>query len=638
MRKLGVMKGAFVGGAIGLALTIAGIVQSAPDGVGLGSGKDGAFTAATAAQEVNAYALLTADVAVAASSLSLVDASAFDVGDVVLVLQTTGADFGSGTANDPAPLELRTLEIGQYDLVRVTSKSGNVLGIAPNLQEAYRAQGAQVVRVPQYTSVDVPAGTGLTARAWDGERGGVLAFLATGAVEVAATGTIDATGKGFRGGNRSNAFCLTGCSSSTAGQAPADDATCTLAAGRGEGFDDRAEAFGATGCGVGARGSGGGGGGSINAGGAGGGNGGPGGRGGRGWNLAAPDTMLGGFPGAAVSGALGEHVTLGGGGGGGQSNDSPAPSAASDTGRGGRGGGVVFFRALSLDATGAIRSNGQRGFDGTSDGAGGGGAGGSVLLRLVDQADCAGVVQANGGNGGNITNHGPGGGGGAGRIRIEARGGQCESEALPGLIGSGNNVGVPGPGAAPSSPVEDAAGVAFGCLTNANCAASAPICDAVVKVCRGCTDGSECPSGTPVCAPTGRCEALPPPDAGPPDSGAGDSGVGDAGVDSGVDAGSDASVEAGVDSGTGADSGTGSDSGAGPSEDGGGTGSDSGAPGTNDGGSSGDDDDDHNPALTTEGGGCDCSTTPGGASSTGAFALTALVAAVLRIARRRRRD
>ena len=288
MRKLGVLKGAFIGGAVGLALTIAGVVRSAPDGLGLGSGKDGAFTATTAADEVNVYALLTADVASGASSFTVDDASAFAVGDAVLVLQSTGTDLASVALDAPGPVDLLASGVGQYDLVRVTGKSGNDLDVSPALQASYRFEGAQVVRVPEFTSVTVPDGTGITAATWDGATGGVLAFLATGAVEVSAAGAIDATGKGFRGGNRSNQYCTTGCSPATDGEAPEDDATCTIAAGRGESFDDRAEASGGSGCGVASRGSGGGGG-SPNAGGAGGGNGGSsGGRGGRGWNSMLP--------------------------------------------------------------------------------------------------------------------------------------------------------------------------------------------------------------------------------------------------------------------------------------------------------------------------------------------------------------
>ena len=42
---------------------------------------------------------------------------------------------------------------------------------------AFSASGAQVISVPEFTTVSVPAGTSVSATPWDGAVGGVVAFL-----------------------------------------------------------------------------------------------------------------------------------------------------------------------------------------------------------------------------------------------------------------------------------------------------------------------------------------------------------------------------------------------------------------------------------------------------------------------------
>lgn len=517
---MGKLRGRHLLAACGIAAmltTFAAIGWTADDDLGLGSGKDGALVANASEQVVNAYAAVTAAAAAGATSITVAATDDFAVGDVVLVMQVHGNELMSKMDDPPTALDLSVVNAGQYDLVKVTAKNATQLTVSPALKSAYGATGAQAVRVPQYTTVGVPDGTSLTAKAWDGTTGGVLAFLATGTITMAGTGTAHANAKGFRGGNRSKLYCDAPCATNNPGNGTADDPDCNQA-GRGESFDGRAEAFGLTGCGIGARGTGGGGGGHINAGGAGGGNGGPGGRGGNGWNSEAP---YGGYPGAAVDAKLVDRLTFGGGGGGGQQNNSPLPDDPSTVGQGGAGGGVVFVRGGSLAAAGAIEANGATGADGLSDGAGGGGAGGTVLLRTVTTAACA-IARANGGNGGNIAAHGPGGGGGAGRVRVDSRlsGGDCPAEAAPGAIGAGNATNVNPPGAPPRLVVEDAG--TFGCVDAGECPASAPVCDATARACRKCTANAEC--GAKICAADGTCQ-TPVPDAstssssGSPDSG-----------------------------------------------------------------------------------------------------------------------
>lgn len=605
MRVVSSVRWSIVAAVLGASATIGGFVHSAPDTSGLGSGADGAYTATTAADIVNKYAAVTA---AAGTSVTVASAADFGVNDMILVLQVNGATLTSTSVDPPAAVNLSTAAVGQYDVVKITAKNGDQLTVTPALQGTYRATGAEIVRIPQYTNVTIPDTTGIVAKPWDGTTGGVVAFLATGAVNAVGTGKIDATGAGFRGGNRSKTFCDTlGCAANAVWPEIVDDPDCNESAGKGESFDSRAEAFGDTGCGVGARGTGGGGGGYINAGGAGGGNGGPGQRGGNGWNSEQP---IGGYPGAAVTGTLADRLTFGGGGGGGQQNNSAPREDAANEGRGGAGGGIVWFRASQLSIPAGVDANGQPGFFGNSDGAGGGGAGGSVLVRIVDTANC-GALRANGGNGGDIGGHGAGAGGGVGRIRIESRGGACAGETIPGTIGVGNSTGIPPAGTPPAPPVEDAGSTAFGCIADAGtCTGTTPTCDTTSRVCRAC-QAADCTGATPICASDGRCVA-PTPDAGP-DAGNGGSDGGGGGSDGGggvvnpkTDAGDGGGGAIPIEGTDGADGGSGSSAGPGESDD------------------------------AAEDGGCSCKTSSSDSSPVGGIAAVVIGLALL--GRRRRRE
>jgi len=82
------------------------------------------------------------------------------------------------------------------------------LGITYNLNRLVFTQSAHqkivLQRIPQYTSVDITATGTITASPWNGERGGVLAFYASGNVNVQLGGSINVVGKGYRSGNGSN--------------------------------------------------------------------------------------------------------------------------------------------------------------------------------------------------------------------------------------------------------------------------------------------------------------------------------------------------------------------------------------------------------------------------------------------------
>lgn len=385
---------------------------------GLGDGHWGPLNVRAATLALNRSAALQAG---GGSALQVSTASPFAAGDLVMVYQAQ--DVLSVDSGTPGPFDLSATGAGRWELARIASMDGGTLLLTAPLASSFPAGLSQVLVVPEYTTVTVSAGSALVAPPWNGSTGGVLAFLAQGA--VVNEGEISASGAGFRGG------------------APNFTQTCTGSqgldgapnAGKGEGFV--AGRFGPAFTARGNVANGAGGGVVCNSGGGGGGNGGQGGKGG--WS-AQSTTDVGGLGGAAL-GVSGEDERLpfGGGGGAGQGN-------ANEGGVGGRGGGVVWFRALELRGGGVVSADGTNGADAgpinPSDGAGGGGAGGTISIRLAHAARC-GLLRANGGDGGDTPEFeatggpcGPGGGGGGGRILLQASDtASCPTSVLSGQAG-----------------------------------------------------------------------------------------------------------------------------------------------------------------------------------------------------------
>jgi hypothetical protein len=473
---------------------VAPVAHATPDSFGVGTGRDGALNVpAGMAVTVNRYASVNAAVMMGSSALSVSAVTGITTGTLVLVVQVKSGTSVSGAAT---AVDTGALGVGRYDVARVTGVMGTMLSLDRPLANSYAATGAQVVTIPEYTTVNIAATGSVVATAWNGTVGGVVAFLAQGTVTLA--GAIRADAAGFRGGARNADFCNGSCTCRTDDATALDDPMCRMG-GRGEGFDTAMAAFGATGCGVGNRGIGAGGGGHINAGGAGGGHAGAGGVGGASWCSGTPN---GGRPGAAIAPVvLDTAITFGGGGGGGQQNNSAGTN-------GGGGGGIVFVRAGSLagPTTGAITARGGDAANSGNDASGGGGAGGAVLLRVVTAMVCP-VVDVSGGRGGTSTAgmHGGGGGGGAGRVRFDGAPMGCAPRAIGG-VGDTTH-----PSATPGAMGTVETGVAFGCTTNAMCSGATPICDSVTRVCRPCSAMSamDCAAPTPACAEmganAGRC-------------------------------------------------------------------------------------------------------------------------------------
>lgn len=296
---------------------------------------------------------------------------------------------------------------GAHELVRAVQVNGTVVEVDAPLGRFESMAGirrAQACTVPQYTTLTIPNGAQITGPAWNGTRGGLVAFYASVSVEI--EGDVIADGQGFRGGTQST-------SSTTQNFDAMESANGTDGGGKGEGLDIRS--FGRWARGNYANGAGGGN--AHNAGGGGGGNGGAGGLGGREYAQDGPDATSPGIGGARV--LLGDVLVFGGGGGGGHHNGDGG------THEGGTGGGAVLIVAPVLTGNGAIRANATRGMPttGVNDGGGGGAAGGTIELRITDPTGFDGDVEALGGDGGEAQDvfgdHGPGGGGGGGLLRLQ---------------------------------------------------------------------------------------------------------------------------------------------------------------------------------------------------------------------------
>ena len=355
---------------------------------------------------------------------------------------------------------------------------------------ASASQGArrfQVIRVPNYTGAASPASArttltnGLTASAWNGSTGGVLALNVSGLLTLGGA-NINVSGLGFRGaagldlnGNAAAAntdYLFT---------APTTYNTGTLTqtggadGGKGEGIAGTPEwvenVTGVTGGVVttgtvastgqtyaegyplgsvarGAPGNAGGGGTDAdpanndqNTGGGGGANGGAGGQGGNSWKT---NLSTGGLGGTAFP-ATTSRVVMGGGGGAGSSNNNSNFMSSS----GAPGGGIVMIRAASISGNVTITANGDGAYNATpNDGGGGGGAGGSIvfLWSAVSTGTSTITLTANGGRGGdawdsqaysNPDRHGPGGGGGGGVLIYSST---ANAIVTPTVVGGANGV------------------------------------------------------------------------------------------------------------------------------------------------------------------------------------------------------
>ena len=374
------------------------------------------------------------------NKITVEDASTFNVGDTVMLIQMKGAIIDStntaafGTITDYK-------NAGNYEFNYVKSKTGNIIELQNTITRQYNITDGkvQLIRVPYYQNVNITST--LTCLPWDGSKGGVLVLNVRDTINM--TNKIDVSGKGFIGGigyNSENAtlncfqndFNYPQSSNAIAGQKGESIVTLSSNINFGKGN--------AT--------SGGGGGLGHNSGGGGGSNGGAGGFGG--YQLDA----CGGSPfdnrgigGIAMNYSSNlNRVFLGGGGGAGQAdNPGNIPPA------GGNGGGIIILLSNFLKTNNnKIIANGNNAIECSipastdcHDGMGGGGAAGSILLSVNQILDNL-SVENKGGNGANMVGSVSlggrigGGGGGAGGLLF------IKNSSMPAVINNNNSGGFNG--------------------------------------------------------------------------------------------------------------------------------------------------------------------------------------------------
>jgi uncharacterized repeat protein (TIGR01451 family) len=424
--------------------------------------QSGALTVTSASQIINQYAVLAANVAAGASSITVTDiadfpatapfASELAAGDLIMIYQPQGATIDA--TDTPSYGKVTTLGgAGNYELVHVASVAGNTIRLETGcggLAHAYTTAGAtEVIRVPQLTTLTISGAGSVIARAWDGARGGVVVAQARTSMTIDGDG-IDASGQGFRGGAADDD------SRSPPGTTTIRAGDAATGAEKGEsiaGFQATYDAAFHGRFGRGAPANGGGGGDSHNAGGGGGANGDSarpwagtgvmdgtvagagawkldpdylasgnaptdssgGGRGGYTFSQSMQDALTIAPGDARWNGPFGDSRRNVGGLGGHPVTSDPATrlflgggGGAGDgnngaAGAGGRGGGLIVLIADRVSGTGTIQSNGEDGgqsvkTDSFGDAPGGAGAGGTIVVKSNALSGVA--LHADGGTGG----------------------------------------------------------------------------------------------------------------------------------------------------------------------------------------------------------------------------------------------
>lgn len=547
-------------GVATLAVLAAAVMQpnearAEPDVFGVGDGHSGAKAVTGGATEtVNSYASIMADVAAGATTISIGTViganagspTAFAAGDLILVWRATGvAASEAASGNTTKRLDLATSLAttstatnqpglaGEYELARIASVAAPAGGVqtvtlTKPLLKPFTKHVSQIVKVPEYTTVNVAAGSAIVATAWQEVggtpanpnasapwAGGILIFMANGA--ITNNGTIHANGRGFHGGlPEQRAINTLGvvCNNAALDGNPQNQSFAPK--GQGVVHTQYRRDLG----GKGNISMAGGGGNCLEGGGGGGANRGNGGNGsGSLINLGA-----GGFGGVGIDYDVISRLTMGGGGGAGRH----IVGIASQVSFGGFGGGVVYVRGASMTGNGKLQANGGNGEDSgiaglptgiASEGSGGGGAGGTVVVRLTGNLDCD-AIESPGGNGGSAQVlgagiFGAGGGGGGGRVLFQAatKSANCDINVNPGNPGN-NGQGGSQPGNPGATQPPPQGGFCYDpALGSPNpCADPRPVCDTTTGECNACSGpfGGGTPHACkvavePVCMADGSC-------------------------------------------------------------------------------------------------------------------------------------
>jgi hypothetical protein len=384
---------------------------------------------------------------------------------------------------------------GIWETAFIESVSSPYLILESELDNSYfESSRAQIVHIWHFNNVTVNGST-LTTQAWNGNTGGILAFRATGSVNLNSSSSyISATGKGFSGGSSGSGgsggeggFYGVGAPAGSLIEYVAYDGE--MGVGSGPGGNGGAGYLGPPPAGYdyyvrgGTGGMGGGSGGfgefghqGAKGGGIGGGVPGWPAKGGN--NPTSPELVSIYMGGGGSGGSGGEGGRGGGGGGGGGGSLLPGESGwfGGDGGEGGlgggggEGGGIIFFSCSRLNNRGEINSEGLEGEQGVignfGEWGGSGGAGADAILYNETSNSTWWHWGAGGGGGGGDGsgggNGGDGGGGGSGgAIIIEAykiNSSMGTISSIGGNSGLGGQAGIGGPGGIGGAPGMDSVG------------------------------------------------------------------------------------------------------------------------------------------------------------------------------------
>ncbi|MEP7263348.1 MAG: T9SS type A sorting domain-containing protein [Bacteroidota bacterium] len=474
------------------------------------AGFHGTKTVSTSNVILNEYTTLATDVSSASTSITVASsalnsnsrfAANLAAGELVMIIQMQGASVS--TSNNSGYGNVSSYNnSGYYEFAEVAGvPNSTTINLTAGLRKSYTSScNTQVIRVPRYSTFTINSGASVTCPAWNGSTGGIVAIESNGVTNI--NGTIDVSGKGFRGGTTEQYTQTPGNHSDYRSNNNVDGAE------KGESIAGLATSLSHGEFGRGAPANGGGGGNSHNGGGGGGANAGSGtwnggglpdtsttnwktawnleggnfatnnssggGRGGYTWSADFKDPITLGPANAAWvngdgrynMGGLGGHtldystgrIFMGGGGGAGDSNNGVATP-------GGSGGGIAFIiSAGKVDGTGTINANGNNVSLSTGspgDASGGGGGGGTIIIYTSGATVNNLKLNAKGGIGGSqaLNNgaevEGPGGGGGGGYIsttnvfsltrNVSGGGnGSTDAPAMTAFMHNGATKGAPG--------------------------------------------------------------------------------------------------------------------------------------------------------------------------------------------------
>ena len=343
------------------------------------------------------------------------DLSTLHPGDKVVLIQMTGVTMPTLPNFEIQDLNYGNFgNAGHFEMLAVSGvdDGADQVTVTVTLTPANYTTGEKIQLVKIYEADYATVDNTLSAPAWDGDTGGVLALVIFKKLTLSAN--IDISGKGFRGADPEPDYIM-GCRPA---YSPDDtfyfhSSVLAKAGLKGEGNVQVSWEYTK---GPGKLITGGGGGLGYFAGGGGGGHYGSGGRGGR----QREDCDLGKLAAGGLALTAGinfytDRVTMGGGGG--SSTENITYSAT----KGGNGGGIVILLVDTLEGNSRnILNSGESVNTTATAGGGGGGAGGAILLDVnVFEGNLNLSVQ--GGKGGNTTStsspyEGAGGGGGGGVI------------------------------------------------------------------------------------------------------------------------------------------------------------------------------------------------------------------------------